>query len=154
MKKLTAIRFALSALVLSGTSLFMACGEQKEAGNDLNAMKDETMAIHDEIMPQVSAFDRQSLKIDSLLAAMPSVLEKNPTIDTTALKSDLAQLKARLEGATNQMMEWMMKYELDPDGMTEEEKKAYFTSELEKVRNMRELFAEVNKEAAEKLSGL
>lgn len=154
MKNLKAIRFALGALVLSGASLVMACGEQKVAGDDLNAMKDETMAIHDEIMPQVSVFDRQSVKIDSLLASMASVYEKNPAIDTNVLKSDLTQLKARLEGATDQMMEWMMKYELDPEGLSEEEKKAYFTSELEKVRNMRELFAEVNKEAAEKLSGL
>jgi endonuclease III-like uncharacterized protein len=150
MKNKNYVGMALAALLISG-SMFVSCGEKKEV-NDVNALKDEAMAIHDEIMPQVSFFDKQTVKIDSLIANMSSIHANNAGIDTNQLKSELSELKGKLEGATDQMMEWMMKYDMNPEGLSEEELKAYFASEVEKVKNMRTVFENVTKEASEKLS--
>lgn len=150
MKKLKSMLYVGGTLMM-GLLLFVSCNANKENA-EITQLKEETIAIHDEIMPQISLFDRQTVRIDSILVSMDSLKAANAALDTVQLRIDLTQVKQSLEGATDQMMQWMMEFEVDPQDKTEEEIKNYYQSELEKVRNMKTLFDNVSKESAEKLS--
>lgn len=137
--------------LIAAAMMQVSCGGSGENA-EITQLKDETIAVHDEIMPQISSFDRQAIKIDSVLLNLDSLHAVNESLDTAALRTDLVQLKSRLEGATDQMMQWMMEFDSEPTDKSEEEIKAYYQSELEKIKQMKTLFDEVNKESSEKLA--
>lgn len=109
-------------------------------------LAEEAIAIHDEIMPQVSVFDKTGIRIDSILSELPSIAANDASIDTAALRTDLETLKGNLENATDFMMTWM--YEYKPDNTDAE----YQKSEVEKVTAMKKQFEEVAAESKTKLS--
>lgn len=132
--------------------LLSACnGGGKDAG-EIDRLREEAIAIHDEIMPQISAFDRNTVKIDSLLSSLPQLKAANPDIDTAQTRTELTGLKDRLEEATNAMMEWMTDFDVDPQDKTAAETKTYYKKEVDKVTEMKQLFDDVAKESAEKLA--
>lgn len=137
--------------LIAAAMLQVSCGGSGEHP-EITQLKDETIAVHDEIMPQISSFDRQAIKIDSVLLNLDSLHALNASLDTVALRTELTQLKSRLEGATDQMMQWMMEFDSEPTDKTEEEIKAYYQSELKKIKQMKALFEEVSKESSEKLA--
>lgn len=134
-----------SMLILAGCS-----GNNNDA--EINRLKDETIAVHDEIMPQISSFDRQVIKIDSILVSLDNMIEQNPSLDTAQIREDLSSLKGKLEGATDSMMEWMMEFEVEHEGKSKDEIKAYYESELKKVNEMKSVFEKVTKESADQLT--
>ncbi|WP_090974803.1 hypothetical protein [Parapedobacter composti] len=138
--------FAIAAF----PAILSACNGGSGASAD--QLREEAIAIHDEIMPQVSSFDRNTVKIDSLLANLPELKAANPDLDTAQTRIELTALKGRLEEATDAMMEWMMAFEVDPQEKSADETKAYYEGEVEKVKRMKQLFEEVSKESAEKLA--
>ncbi|WP_353197173.1 transposase, partial [Parapedobacter defluvii] len=115
-------------------------------------LREEAIAVHDEIMPQISAFDRNTVKIDSILANLPQLKEAQPEIDTAQTRTDLSGLKNRLELATDSMMNWMTAFDVDPQDKSTDEIKAYYAEEVEKVKAMKQFFDEVSKEATDKLA--
>ena len=132
--------------------LLAACNGGGSDTAEIDRLREEVIAVHDEIMPQVSAFDRNTVKIDSLLSSLPELQSDNPEIDTAQIRTDLSGLKERLEGATDAMMDWMTAFEVDPADKTDAEIKAYYEQEVEKVKGMKARFDEVAKESAEKLA--
>lgn len=129
----------------------VSCGGSSE-NTETALLKQETIAVHDEIMPQISSFDRQAIKIDSILLNLDELYAANESLDTAQLRSELVELQSKLSNATDQMMVWMMEFDSEVADKTDEEAKAYYQSELEKVKQMKVLFEEVNKESAEKLA--
>jgi len=140
-------------LLLGSGLLFMAsCNNGGDAANEADRLRQEAIDIHDEIMPQISAFDRNTVKIDSLLAHLPELQQAQPDIDTTKTREELSGLRTRLEQATDSMMNWMTAFDVDPQNKSAEEVKAYYEEEVEKVKQMKQLFDDVAKEATEKLA--
>jgi len=136
---------------IAATALLMACGNNGEKEKaEIEKIKVETIAVHDEIMPQIATFDRQGLTVDTILVRLDSLYKANPSLDTAAIRQDLTQLKNRLDDATDQMMRWMMEFQEEPQGSVDSVK-AYFNTELDKIKKMRDFFEEVKNEAAEKL---
>lgn len=130
MKKLFYITLA-SALTLG------ACNSNESKDNStVKNVNEEVMLIHDEIMPQISLFDRTTVKIDSLLQ---TDLEESS-------KNELTQLKTNLELATDNMMTWMKEYVHDSEDQD------YQNKELEKMKEMKKQFEEVSLESNTKLS--
>ncbi|NGM73932.1 transposase [Sphingobacterium sp. SGL-16] len=106
---------------------------------------EEAIKVHDEIMPQISHFDRATLKIDSILENLGSIAQKDKSVDTAAVKADLETLKANLENATDNMMSWMKDYAPDSTDV------AYQKAEVEKVKAMKKQFEDVSLESNTKL---
>ena len=132
--------------------LLAACNGGGGDTAEIDRLRDEAIAVHDEIMPQISAFDRNTVKIDSLLASLPELKEANPELDTAQVRTELSGLKGRLEEATNGMMDWMTGFDVDPQDKSAAEIKTYYEQEVEKVKEMQVLFDEAAKESTEKLA--
>ncbi|MBE8720960.1 transposase [Sphingobacterium pedocola] len=137
-----------SFFIALGASLVLASCQQNSTKTKVVDQKltEEAIAIHDEIMPQIALFDRNTVKIDSLLANLSEIKKTNSLIDTAALKGELTTLKSNLEDATDNMMTWMKDY--NPDSTDIDYQKA----EVEKIRTMKKQFEDVSTESSKKLS--
>ena len=137
-------KIILAAVV--GFATLSSCQQQstKDATQHQH-FADEAIKIHDEIMPQISSFDRATLKIDSILENLASLAHKDKSLDTAVVKSDLEALKTNLEDATDNMMTWMRDYAPDSTDV------AYQKAEIEKVKIMKKQFEDVSLESNTKL---
>lgn len=119
--------------------LFIMAACQSPATKDAvkgQQLAQEAIAIHDEIMPQIASFNQTTIKIDSLLNALPQLADRTD-IDTSAVRTDLETLKGNLEDATDGMMTWMHEYVADSTDV------AYQQAEVEKVKAMKIQFEDV-----------
>lgn len=103
-------------LLLLSTLLvgLIACGPSPK--EELKALKDEVIAIHDEVMPKMS----QLMKAKKELQAMA---------DSSLMQSDsinakmYSELASEIANANESMMQWMHQFESDFKGTNEEIKK-------------------------------
>lgn len=108
---------------------------------------DEVVALHDEAMPKMAKLrgyqKAAEAKIDSLKSMKDAASLK--------LRAELEVLLAGLQRADKGMMDWMENFKLEPDGPTEAEKMAYFESEKQKAKAMRDDIFNMLDSAAAKL---
>lgn len=129
-------------LALVASAALSGCQEGEKEHVTLSK---EAIDIHDEIMPQISHFDRSSVKIDSILGNLDGIKSVNPELDTTNTRAELTSLQDNIESATHFMMEWMRSYEPDSADV------AYQRNEVERVSTMRNQFDSVRTEINTKL---
>jgi len=119
-----------------------ACGPaQKEDGEetvDPETLKDEVMAVHDEVMPKMQDIMRLKKqarsKVDSLATDSISNASQIESMET---------LISTLEEADETMMNWMRNYRRDFEG-TDEEYVAYLQKEKEAIEAVKEdMFAAI-----------
>lgn len=132
--------------------LITACNNGNNDAVEIEQLREEAIAVHDEIMPQISAFDRNTVKVDSLLANLPQLKAAQADLDTAQVRTELTTLKNNLEKATGSMTTWMMEFDTDPQDKTAAEIKTYYENEVDKVEELRQLFEEVSKESTAKLA--
>lgn len=135
--------FLLPALFV----LSSAC-QNSQSDDSYKAISKDAIAVHDEIMPQVSVFDKAGLRVDSLLNDMPNLLETHPEVDTAMLSLELGYLKSDLEKATSDMMTWMREYNLDSADAD------YQEQELKKITELKEFYESVTDKKQELLNNL
>ncbi|MGJ1242675.1 transposase [Sphingobacterium siyangense] len=133
------------AFVAIASLAIAACGTQGNGATGVKALQDSTIKIHDEIMPQIAHFDRDAVKIDSILANLKNLKTTKADLDTNVTRKELSTLKANLESATDHMMDWMKGYNPDSTDVK------YFETELQKVSDMKKIFDSVSKESQDKL---
>lgn len=133
------------AFVAIASLAIAACGTQGNGTTGVKALQDSTIKIHDEIMPQIAHFDRDAVKIDSILANLKNLKTTKSDLDTNLTRKELSTLKANLESATDHMMDWMKGYNPDSTDVK------YFETELQKVSDMKKIFDNVSKESQDKL---
>jgi len=133
------------AFVAIASLAIAACGTQGNGATGVKALQDSTIKIHDEIMPQIAHFDRDVVKIDSILANLKNLKTTKADLDTNLTRKELSTLKANLESATDHMMDWMKGYNPDSTDVK------YFETELQKVSDMKKIFDNVSKESQDKL---
>ncbi len=139
MKKITLLSLLISTALYS-------CQENKET--KLQKISNEAILIHDEIMPQISNFDRQSLKIDSILGNLADFHAAQPQLDSNTLKVELGQLQNEIEAATDNMMTWMKDYNPSESDLVVQEKM------LNRVQEMKKQFESVNNKINNSLTPL
>ncbi|WP_343317939.1 transposase [Sphingobacterium multivorum] len=133
------------AFIAIASLAIAACGTQENGATGVKALQDSTIKIHDEIMPQIAHFDRDAVKIDSILANLKNIKTAKADLDTSSTRKELSILKANLESATDHMMDWMKGYNPDSTDVK------YFETELQKVSDMKKIFDNVAKESQDKL---
>ena len=121
MKKIAA--FLIIALVVS------SCGN----GFDTQAKVDEVLNVHDEVMP----------KMGELMNLKRQILAKAEGETDSIMVKDLRMLAQDLDEAQQGMMVWMREWSKSsaPHVKEEseiEERKAFFTAEIEKVTQVKE----------------
>jgi hypothetical protein len=139
--------YILPLLIIS--FVVTSCGS---SSNDENKnLQDSVIAVHDEIMPLMGGFVRNSIKIDSILMNLPEIKMQNPEIDTNQTRVDLLALKENLDSSTESMNDWMHGFEVDHAGKTKEEVKNYLESELLKINEVKRKFEAASEESQTKL---
>lgn len=121
-------------LFLISLSFLAACNSagpseeaQSSAGDDIATLKDEVMALHDKVMPEMTPMSKlQSQLLNASVGSADSI-----TIVTTATE---------LKYAKDAMMKWMHDYSNTWDeAWTNEEKAVFLKGEKEKMARIDEL---------------
>ena len=101
-----------------------------ESDNSPNqALYDEVMNIHDEVMPKMNDLHKAKISLQTRLE-MPGLGEHE--------KQDLQNKIARIDSASESMMVWMRQFNPIPDSAGEDKARAYLENELVKVRDVKE----------------
>lgn len=131
-------------------SLFTcSCSTSDNDGN--KALQDSVIAVHDEVMPLMGGFVRNSIKIDSILMNLPEIKSQNPELDTTTLRTDLLELKRNLDSSSESMTDWMHGFEVEYEGKSKEEIEEYLKNELLKINEVKQKFDSTSEESKIKL---
>lgn len=109
--------------------LIVAFSCQSAGENEIKILKDEVMAVHDEVMPKMGELRRTR---KSLMLQADSLLQ----IDSLR-SAELSTLAAEIESANEGMMQWMRAFEPDFEG-TDEEIKTYFEAQKESIQQVKE----------------
>lgn len=132
---------SLSILLLFSSS----CGT---SANENKVIQDSVIAVHDEVMPLMGDFVRNSIKIDTLLSELPVLKEQDLSLDTAQARLELVALKGKLDQATESMNDWMHAFEVDHEGKSKEEVSEYLHQELVKIKEVKEQFNAAKTESA------
>lgn len=112
--------------------------DRAEAGGN-QALYDEVMNIHDEVMPKMNDIHRKKTELKEKLANNPGV---------SAEEKDKANaMIAKLDSAGESMMAWMREFRPLPDSLGEDKAREYLEKELERVKRVRENILEALDEA-------
>lgn len=117
------------------------CSSSSDANRQI---QDEMIAIHDEVMPMMGDFVRKIQKIDTILVNMDQYKTQTPELDTAQQRLELTELQNRLENAHDSMNDWMHDLNLNFDGMSKDETKAYLETEKEKIQEINTEFNRVS----------
>lgn len=102
--------------------------------NDPNqVLYDQVMDIHDEVMPRTEDLHNLKQKLREQIAATPDLVVEE--------RQKLEQRIARLDSVDKMMMDWMHGFDL-PDSLTDESKREYLESQMEKIKQVREAILE------------
>lgn len=112
-------------------------GEQTQEEGPNQALYNQMMDVHDEVMPKMDEVMRLKRELQEQLANSPDmVIEK---------KQELEKIISNLDSASNSMMSWMHRiHEFNPqvDSIDQEKAREYLESEMEEIRKVKELMIE------------
>ncbi|HEX6225580.1 MAG TPA: hypothetical protein VFZ52_14285 [Chryseolinea sp.] len=106
--------------------LLPGCGESKQ---DNQALYDDVMKVHDEVMPRMD--DIYSLKVNL----------KKQAADSSSLTDDrrkaIEAAILKLDAASEGMMVWMRNFNPLPDSLGEEKARLYLEEQQKQIENVR-----------------
>lgn len=124
---LNQIHYMKNLTLLTVIIFLAACGPSKK--EELQTLKSEVMAIHDEVMPKMGELRRT--RKDLLLQA-DSLMETNP--ERAAMLTTVAD---EIGDANESMMQWMRAYEPEFEG-TDEEIKQYLEDQKVAIQQVKD----------------
>lgn len=98
--------------------------------NANQALYDQVMDIHDEVMPKMNDLYKLKKQLQDTIAKTPAMMEEK--------KRELEQTILQLDSASNSMMVWMRQFNPPSDSASEEALREYLEAQLEMVKKMRE----------------
>jgi hypothetical protein len=117
----------LPVLSLVMLCLAWGCGEKKQ---DNQALYDEVMKVHDEVMPKMDDIYKLKQELKKQISDTPNLVdEKRKSIEATILK---------LDSASEAMMVWMRNFNPLPDSLGEEKARGYLEDQQEKIKKVKE----------------
>ncbi|MCB0487805.1 MAG: hypothetical protein R2820_15225 [Cyclobacteriaceae bacterium] len=104
--------------------------EEDAEENPNQALYDQVMNVHDEVMPKMEDIYKLKSQLQEMVANTPDmVMEKKESVENTILQ---------LDSASNLMMDWMHQFDPLPDSSDAEEARAYLESQMEKIKKVKE----------------
>lgn len=133
-------------MLLVAALLIVGCGQRsndhhpEEAGEAIasggnQALYDEVMKVHDEVMPRMDEIYRKKESLKNRIAEAPEMGEG----DKRAIEDSIVKLDHASEG----MMVWMREFNPIPDSLGEEKAREYLENEMEKIKKVREDINEI-----------
>ncbi len=105
-----------------------------DADSDPNqVLYDQVMDIHDEVMPKTEDLHNLKKSLQEQIAAAPDMVMEE--------RQKLERRIARLDSVDKMMMDWMHYFNF-PDSLTDEAKREYLESQMEKIKQVREAILE------------
>ena len=117
--------------------------EESPINNPNQALYDQVMDIHDDVMPKSDEIYQLKKEIKDKIANSKD-LEPDK-------KKMLEQIVAELDSADHSMMDWMHKFKPLPDSADQELAREYLENEMERIKNVRELINGSLQKAKEEL---
>jgi Mg2+ and Co2+ transporter CorA len=112
-------------------------GDQNQEEGPNQALYNQMMDIHDEVMPKMDDIMRLKRELQEQIKNSPDmVLER---------KEELENIISNLDSANNSMMSWMHRiHEFNPlaDSIDQEKAREYLESEMEEIKKVKELTPE------------
>jgi hypothetical protein len=105
------------------------------------ALYNEVMKIHDEVMPKMNDIYKYLQQLKDKL--------KSPNLSAKD-KEEINAVLSKLDSAGNGMMVWMRQFDPIPDSVGEEKARIYLEGEMEKVKRVREDIAQALEQAKAK----
>ncbi|SDG51822.1 hypothetical protein SAMN05421827_107149 [Pedobacter terrae] len=119
-----------SLLAMVMVCLWFSCKQEQ----DYKDIRSEVVAIHDKVMSDADLANSQKSVLDSIYRSF-----KVSGVDTVKL----AETIRKVDGANQQMENWMNRFEPDVSGKSNEEALRYFKSELKKINDLDKQFKAV-----------
>lgn len=138
MKNLKTLLFISLSILASCAKIGKQEDHQHNGGNseeNLNqALYDQVMDIHDEIMPRSEDIYKLKKELQEKLASSTGLASEE--------KQELELAIAQLDSADQSMMDWMHLFKPLPDSADQEKARAYLESEMERIKKVKELMNE------------
>ena len=132
--------------------LLAACGKSdqhqhqddaKSSDNPNQALYDQVMSVHDEIMPKSDQLYQLKKELQGKIAKSTELNEDQ--------KRRLTQTIEQLDSADHSMMDWMHKFKPLPDSANQELAREYLENEMEHIKKVRDLINSSLEKAKEEL---
>ncbi len=95
-----------------------------QSGNNIDLLKEQVMAVHDEVMPKMGELRKVEKSLRELSPGNP---------DSVVIITEANAIKAASDG----MMQWMRNYEPDFEG-SEEEYIEYLNTQMKEIEKVRD----------------
>jgi HEPN domain-containing protein len=140
------MKYLLSLSIFSILFLSTNCGNKSEldghdhgdaatTGNTTDALYNEVMKVHDEVMPKMDDIYKLQQELKKQIVDSPTLVEEK--------RQEIEAKIANLEEASKSMMVWMREFNPPADSLGEENMRVYLESEMEKVKKVKESVQEV-----------
>jgi Mg2+ and Co2+ transporter CorA len=128
-------------LLASSFLILLSCGKTSDhnghdqgasdhSDNPNQALYDQVMDIHDEVMPKMEDMYKLKKDLQDKIANSPAMVEEQ--------KKELEGMIANLDSASNAMMDWMHNFNPLPDSVDQEAAREYLENEMERIKKVRD----------------
>jgi hypothetical protein len=97
---------------------FTNCKDQKAEQEKLQT---DVMLVHDSLMMDMGKLTEKRMMLTKLTSNLDSLKKIDTSLDTTQIKTDIADQKLALSNADDAMMKWMNGFNPDYTGKSQEE---------------------------------
>jgi hypothetical protein len=141
----------MKPLLIAGAFLVMiSCGKTSDhTGHDQGAadtgenpnqaLYDQVMGIHDEVMPKMEDLYKAKKELSDKIASSPNMAAEQ--------KKELEDMIAGVDSASNAMMDWMHNFNPLPDSTDQEAAREYLENEMERIMKVRDRTSETLEQA-------
>ena len=117
--------------------------EDGTSGEANQALYDQVMDIHDEVMPKMEDIYKMKIELLEKIANTPGMVEEK--------RKELEAIISNLDSTNNAMMDWMHNFNPIPDSLDQEKAREYLETEMERIKKVRDRTIEALGRAKEKV---
>jgi hypothetical protein len=118
---------------------FTNCKDQKAEQEKLQT---DVMLVHDSLMMDMGKLTEKRMMLTKLTSNLDSLKKIDTSLDTTQIKTDIADQKLALSNADDAMMKWMNGFNPDYTGKSQEEIIKYLKDQKLKIDSVKTMLGQ------------